>query len=37
MPLRYPDIPIWGRAPDAADRLAALIMVEFGEDVAESA
>jgi hypothetical protein len=28
------DIPIWGRAPDAADRLAALIMVEFGEDVA---
>jgi hypothetical protein len=28
------EIPIWGRAPDAADRLAALIMVEFGEDVA---
>lgn len=28
------DIPIWGRAADAADRLAALIMVEFGEDVA---
>lgn len=28
------DIPIWGRAEDAADRLAALVMVEFGEDVA---
>jgi hypothetical protein len=26
-------VPIWGRADDAADRLAALIMVELGEDV----
>jgi hypothetical protein len=26
-------IPIWGRAHDAADRLAALIMTQFGEDV----
>ena len=27
-------VPIWGRAHDAADRLAAFIMVQFGEDVA---
>jgi hypothetical protein len=27
-------IPVWGRANDAADRLAAFIMVSFGEDVA---
>ena len=27
-------IPVWGRANDAADRLAAFIMVNFGEDVA---
>jgi hypothetical protein len=26
-------IPIWGREHDAADRLAALIMTQFGEDV----
>jgi hypothetical protein len=26
-------VPIWGRADDAADRLAALIMVELGEDI----
>jgi hypothetical protein len=27
-------VPVWGRANDAADRLAAFIMVHFGEDVA---
>lgn len=27
------EIPIWGRKEDAADRLAAFIMVEFGEDL----
>jgi len=27
-------VPVWGRANDAADRLAAFIMVQFGEDVA---
>ncbi len=27
-------VPVWGREDDAADRLAAFIMVEFGEDVA---
>jgi hypothetical protein len=27
-------IPVWGRMDDAADRLAALIMVMFGEDAA---
>lgn len=27
-------VPIWGREDDAADRLAALIMVEFGDKVA---
>jgi hypothetical protein len=26
-------VPIWGRADDAADRLAALLMVELGEDI----
>jgi Putative metallopeptidase len=26
-------VPIWGRADDAADRLAALIMVALGEDI----
>jgi hypothetical protein len=30
------DVPIWGREEDAADRLAALVMVEFGEDVAKA-
>jgi hypothetical protein len=28
------DIPLWGRRADAADRLAALVMVRFGEDFA---
>jgi len=28
------EIPIWGRRGDAADRLAALIMLRFGEDFA---
>jgi hypothetical protein len=28
------DIPLWGRREDAADRLAALVMVRFGEDLA---
>jgi hypothetical protein len=27
-------IPVWGRAGDAADRLAALVMLQFGEDLA---
>jgi Putative metallopeptidase len=27
-------VPVWGRAHDAADRLGAFIMVQFGEDVA---
>lgn len=27
-------VPVWGRANDAADRLSAFIMVQFGEDVA---
>lgn len=27
-------VPIWGRTADAADRLAAYIMLQFGEDVA---
>jgi hypothetical protein len=27
-------IPVWGRMEDAADRLAALVMLQFGEDVA---
>ena len=26
-------IPVWGRAGDAADRLAALVMLQFGEDL----
>jgi hypothetical protein len=30
-------VPIWGREEDAADRLAALIMVEFGEDMERTA
>jgi hypothetical protein len=29
-------VPIWGRESDAADRLAALIMTQFGEDVART-
>jgi putative metallopeptidase DUF4344 len=29
-------IPVWGREGDAADRLAALIMTQFGEDVARA-
>jgi len=28
------DVPVWGRLHDAADQIAALIMVEFGEKVA---
>lgn len=31
------DIPIWGREYDAADRLAALIMMQFGDDVSSTA
>jgi hypothetical protein len=31
------DVPIWGRERDAADRLAALIMTQFGEDVSSAA
>jgi hypothetical protein len=31
------DIPIWGRLEDAADRLSAFLMVQFGEDIARSA
>jgi hypothetical protein len=27
-------IPVWGRSEDAADRLAALVMLQFGEDLA---
>jgi hypothetical protein len=27
-------VPIWGREEDAADRLAALVMLQFGEDLA---
>jgi Putative metallopeptidase len=30
-------VPIWGREGDAADRLAALIMTQFGEEVAQTA
>jgi hypothetical protein len=30
-------VPIWGREEDGADRLAALIMVEFGEDMERTA
>jgi hypothetical protein len=30
-------VPIWGRERDAADRLAALIMTQFGEDVSRTA
>jgi hypothetical protein len=29
-------VPIWGREDDAADRLAALIMTQFGEDVTKA-
>jgi hypothetical protein len=28
------DVPIWGREDDAADRLAAVVMMQFGDDVA---
>jgi Putative metallopeptidase len=28
------DVPIWGREDDAADRLAAIVMMQFGDDVA---
>ena len=31
------DIPVWGRTDDAADRLAAFVMVQFGPDVAWNA
>jgi Putative metallopeptidase len=27
-------VPVWGRADDAADRLAAFVMLQFGKDVA---
>jgi hypothetical protein len=27
-------VPVWGRVEDAADRLAALVMLQFGEDLA---
>jgi hypothetical protein len=27
-------VPVWGREEDAADRLAALVMLQFGEDLA---
>jgi hypothetical protein len=30
------EVPIWGREKDAADRLAALIMTQFGEDVSRT-
>ena len=29
-------VPVWGRASDAADRLSALVMIKFGEEVAKS-
>jgi hypothetical protein len=29
-------VPIWGREDDAADKLAAFILLQFGEDVAQS-
>lgn len=29
-------VPVWGREDDAADKLAAFIMLQFGEDVARS-
>jgi hypothetical protein len=29
-------VPVWGRASDAADRLSALVMIKFGEDVAKT-
>jgi Putative metallopeptidase len=28
------DVPIWGRKFDAADRLAAMVMMQFGDDIA---
>jgi Putative metallopeptidase len=31
------DVPVWGHAYDAADRLAALIMMQFGDDVSGTA
>jgi Putative metallopeptidase len=30
------DVPIWGRLDDAADRLAAFVMMQFGEDNART-
>jgi len=30
------EVPVWGREKDAADRLAALIMTQFGEDVSRT-
>jgi hypothetical protein len=30
------EVPVWGRAEDAADNVAALIMLQFGPDVARS-
>jgi Putative metallopeptidase len=31
------DVPIWGREFDAADRLAALIMMQFGDEISNTA
>ena len=30
------DVPIWGRIDDAADRLTAFVMMQFGEDNART-
>jgi hypothetical protein len=30
------DVPIWGRVDDAADRLTAFVMMQFGEDNART-
>jgi hypothetical protein len=30
-------LPVWGRASDAADRLSALVMLQFGEELADRA
>ncbi len=30
------EVPIWGRREDAADRLAAVVMMQFGDDVAST-
>jgi hypothetical protein len=31
------NVPVWGRMEDAADRLSALVMLQFGEDAARTA